>query len=76
MHIAAPVVVRSSFWLQYRASGCGIGVSVVVGTISPLPPPSMVYGAGCPPLVWGGCGGGLVFWVLLKLLIFGFRVLG
>ena len=28
------VVVGSSFWLQYRASGCGIGVPVVVGTIS------------------------------------------
>ena len=27
-------MVGSSFWLQYRASGCGIGVSVVVGTIS------------------------------------------
>ena len=38
-------MVGSSFWLQYRASGCGIGVSVVVGTISP-PPPVTVYEGG------------------------------
>ena len=34
-------MVGSSFWLQYRASCCGIGVSVVVGTISGV-------GAGAP----------------------------
>ena len=64
LHLYTPLVYVCMYVYRY----IGLWVYMVTRSAAPPLPPSMVYGAGCPPppvgwsvgsllALWGGCGG-------------------